>query len=318
MAGKLYTVAILSVWAASMGWLLSERVLPAMMAGDAPRVGFLHQLEPVGWRLSIDGQPCGSAVLQALRDEADVTEVYSRVTLDRLAPPKSAPPWLAAIATSIESLGLDINTRSVFDPTGQLARFRMRVGVSELNDPVVVVGLIEDAMLRLRVRAGFIDRRIEHAWPANGLLASELMPEAKVLSAYVGRRWKKEIYSPLSPTKDRVEVLEAEVVEERKPTVNGKSVRARYIEFRAPVKAGVSDDDRLRGTMLVSESGRVLQHESYFLGSKITFDRLSDREALRLADERLEIADPSAPAPGRRWLTGAEPATRQPATTNEH
>ncbi|WP_146575581.1 hypothetical protein [Botrimarina hoheduenensis] len=289
MAGKLYTLAILSLWVGSMAWLVSERILPAILSGEPPSKTMLNQVEPVAWRLSVDGKPCGVAVLQATRDVNGVSEIHSRVTLDRLEPPRAAPPWLAAIGATLKSLGLDIDTHTVFDPLERLSHFKMRITIKDLHEPVIVTGRVKDAKLELRVRAGeFADNRVTHDWPTEGLLASELMPEAKLLSAYVGRRWQKEVYSPFGTLKSPVEVLNALVVEEIKPSHNGQSIVARLVEFRAPVKAGVSDEGRLRATMLVAEDGRVLQHEAHFLGSRITFDRLSEAESARLGSERLD------------------------------
>lgn len=289
MANKLYVIAILVLWAGSMSWLVSQRILPPLVDGDAPPNSLLHQRDPVAWRLSVDGQECGVAVLQALHDSEGVTEVHSRVSLTSIPAPKAAPPWLTTIGETFEELGLDVRTHNTFDPLGRLARFQMSVQIQEISEPIKITGRIDAGKLRLRVRAGFLDRKLEIAWPDTGLLASELMPESKVLSVYPGRKWRKEVFSPFSPPGTPVEALEAEVVQSFKPTHNGKAVRAHLVEFRSPVAAGVSEEGRLRGTMLVAETGRVLRHETFFLGSKIMFDRLPDNESQDLAEELLQL-----------------------------
>lgn len=289
MAYKLYVVGILLLWAGSMSWLFSERILPPLIAGEAPPNSLLHQQEPVAWRLSIDGKRCGTSVLQAIVDDHGVTEIHSRVQLDSLSPPKAAPPWLAALGEGFQELGLDVRTHNTFDPLGRLARFKMNVVIDEIIDPIVITGRIAEGKLRLRVRTGFLDKRLEHDWSDRGVLASELMPESKVLSVYPGRKWRKEIFSPFAPPSSPVEMLEAEVVQQFKPMYDGHAVRACLVEFRSPTAAGVSEEGRLRGSMLVSETGRVLRHETLMMGSKIVFDRLTDRESIVLAKELLEL-----------------------------
>ncbi|MEO1498316.1 MAG: hypothetical protein AAFV43_14325 [Planctomycetota bacterium] len=290
MANKLYVVGILLLWAGSMSWLVSQRILPPLVAGESPPNSLLHQRDPVAWRLSVDGSECGTAVLQALVDDVSVTEIHSRLLLDRLPQPKGGPPWLAAIGETLEAIGLDVRTRNVFDPLGQLARFSMSIEITELNEPITLTGRIDRGKLKLRVRSRFFpDRSFEHDWPEQGLLATELMPESKVLSVYMGRKWRKEVFSPFAPPSAPVEVLDAEVVEVCKPMDDGKPVRACRVEFRSLPASGVSEEGRLRGTMVVSETGRVLQHEKFLLGSRITFDRLSDRESIRLAGSLLEL-----------------------------
>lgn len=289
MGNRLYVAGIVLFWMAAMSWLVVEKVLPSLLADDPPRSGSLRQTEPVAWEIRAGGQLCGSSVLQAVDGVEGFREVLSSTRIDRIPSPLALPPWLSAVGASLDSVALEMKTRTAFDTGGRLTNFRTRLNVNQLDFPIVVAGSVAGTKLRLTVNAGPLRKRVDQAWPAEGVLASEIVPESKLINVYPGKRWRKEVFNPLAKVGDPVEVLEATVEGDIKISHGGDAVRVRVVEFRSPGRTGASDADRLRAKMWVAEDGRVLKQETYLFGSCLTFTRLDDERSRTIAIRDLQI-----------------------------
>ena len=289
MSNRLYVAGIVVFWLASMSWLVTEKVLPPFFSGDAPRTGALRQDEPVAWRIDLDQSPCGEAVLQAVPGGQGVREVHSHVAVRSIPLPQALPVWLSSIATAIDTLSLETRTRTAFDGFGRLARFETRIEVNQLAFPILVNGTVVGHKLKLSLRAGDLQRRLEKPWPSGGVLAHEVLPETKLINVHPGKRWRREVFSPFSGSSEPVEILEAIVVEDVKIDYAGEFIVARQIEYRAPDRTGASDEERLRARMWVAEDGRVLKQETYLFGSRLTFTRLDEESSLAAAESRLKL-----------------------------
>lgn len=285
MGNRLYSAGVVLFWLATMSWLVGEKVAPGWMAEAPPPTGTLRQDSPVAWAIDIDGVDCGAAVLQAVGGEEDVREVHSFVKLERIPRPQSLPFWLESMAVALDKLSLETRTRTVFDGFGRLARFETRVRVSQLEFPIKITGVVGGDVLRLAMRAGQLYREVERAWPEDGVLANDVVPESKLITLYPGKRWRREVYSPIGSATEPLEVLDAEVIENVKINHDGEAVVARLVEFRSPGRTGASDAELLRARMWVAEDGEVLKQETYLFGSRLTFRRLN-RDASREAAER--------------------------------
>ena len=291
MGNRLYVATVTIVWLAAMGWLVSERVLPPFFRGEPPVSGSLRQTDPVAWRIEMDDQRCGVAVLQAVDGGNGVIEVHSLLSLDRLPSPKGAPIWMKPLVDNIGDVSLEMRTRAGFDPLGRLAGFEMRLFLGDqFETPIRISGRVREGQLELVCRFADLTQRFTHAWPADGLLADELLPESKLMPIYPGRKWQKEVYSPFSSTTEPVELIQAEVLNDAlKLNYENDFVDARVIEFRSPSKAGVSEEDRLRSTLYVIDGGEVIRQETRLLGSLLRFDRLGASESRALGEEILEL-----------------------------
>lgn len=290
MSNRLYVGGIVVFWLAAMTWLVTERVLPPFFTGEAPRSGALRQNEPVAWRIDLDGAVCGRAVVQATPGGQGIREVHSLVRVDRLPRPRALPVWLSSMASAIDSLSLTSRTRTAFDGFGRLARFETRIRINQLDFPIVVTGTVAGHKIKLSVRAGDISRRVERPWPADGVLAHDVLPETKLINVYPGKRWRREVFSPLAGRGEPVEMLEAEVTDSVKITHDGNAVEARLVEYRAPGRTGASDAELLRARMWVGEDGRVLMQETYLFGSRLTFTRLGDQASRLAAKQDLQLS----------------------------
>lgn len=292
MSNRLYTGAVLVFWLASMTWLVKERILPPFFGGDAPVTLVSNQVEPVAWRIGMDGRNCGVAVLQAVRGEGGIKEVHSVLKLDEVNAPRSAPLWLKPMLNSLkDSLSLSMRTRTTYDSFDRLAAFDTDMTVNRIEAKIELRGHILDDQLKLTARVGGITKRFEHPWPSDATLSGELTPAARLLPLYEGRRWSREVYSPFASPKAPLELIEAVVCDRLRPTFDGVSIDAWRVEFRSMEKTGSTEEGRMRAVLLVAEDGRVLQQEVTFLGSTVQFVRESDERSAEIADELLQLKE---------------------------
>lgn len=288
MGNKVFGVVVFVLWASSMSWLMTSKVLPSYLHGDAPQPGQCGRNLPIGWRIELSGQPCGVSISQSVPGVDGVTEMHSRVVMEDFTLDKFAPRWLLAVIQDIGAIRLDMRTRSTLDTFGNLATISSRVTLNESASAVKVDGHVADGKLKLRVRSGDLVKSVDYPW-RDGSLLGELSPEPHLIGAYVGQSWRSEVFSPFAAPHDPVEEVDARVVEEEHILFNGKLVTVRRIEYRTAGSAGVSSSNRLRSILWVAEDGRVLRQEVVFLQTRLRFNRLSDQDAQTLADDRLEL-----------------------------
>ncbi len=289
MGNRLYTAGIVVFWVAAMSWLVAEKILPPFYTGDPPITGTIHQDRPVAWQIHIDNRECGTAVLQAIDSGDGTHEVHSCLEIGRLPRPAAVPLWIAPFVTALDSMSLDMRTRIGFDSLGRLGSFETRIWINRAETPLRITGTTTAGKLCLQIKSGNFSKVIEKAWPADGLLASEVMPESKLLSVYPGKRWQKEVFSPFASLGKSVELLEAEVTGNVKLLFGDEMLLVRVVEYRTLDRTGASTQDSLRAKMWVSEDGRVLKQEAYLFGSRLTFSRQDEATSEKLGDQHLQI-----------------------------
>ena len=182
--------------------------------------------EPVCWDIEHDGKLVGHAVSKAVPGSMGTTEIHSRVQLEGLEIRKLAPQWMSTIVRGLGSISLDSRSRIVLDSLNQLSSFETRVRLNDMPLVMKVTGRVDGPDLLLKITSGEMTHTARYPVPSNSLLASELIPEPKLLQVYVGRKWQQEVYSPFRPPRDSLEVLQAEVVEEG--WFDGRGERTRH------------------------------------------------------------------------------------------
>jgi hypothetical protein len=86
-----------------------------------------------------------------------------------------------------------------------------------------------------------------------------------------------------------LEILEAEVVEERNIDHRGDRLHARKIEYRSLSTAGVTADNRLRAVVWVADDGMVLRQDVYLMDAKLRFERCLEPRMIKKAADLLDI-----------------------------
>ena len=302
MGNKVYIGVVLVLWGASMSWLIGSKILPPFMTGEAPVSG-VESHEPVSWRVCVGDQPIGLAVSQAVAGAEGTVELHSRVVLRQVPLSRMAPRWMATVIQSIDSLKLDMRSRTTLDSLGNLSQFEATVKVNDLPSAIKMRGIVEAGYIRLRLQYGEVTHNQDYPWPKHAILSSKLTPDDRLLSIYTGRRWQKEVYNPFGGPQGAIEVIEAEVTGEDTIMVDEEFVKTRRIEYRSLNTTGVSQEDRVRSTVWVNMEGRVIREEITLMDVKLRFDRCNEQRARGLAKELLELdqyASLTTPNPDRQ------------------
>lgn len=297
MGNKIFVAVVSLLWGATMSWLLVAKILPPFFNGDPPSTGVPLKNQAVAWSIEVDGASVGYAVSQMVPGALDTTEVHSRVSLTDIPLREIAPHWMASLVQNIGDIHLDMRTRTTIDPLGNLASFDTKVWVNELPSAIRMLGTVRDEALQIALQAGDFKRRFKYPWPKDAWLGRELTPDAKLLQVYVGRKWRRDDYSPFSSPQNPIEMVEAEVVEEHPILHHGQLVNARRVEYRTLSSAGIAADNRLRSNVWVAEDGTVLRQDAYFMNVRLRFERLNDKEANGMAATQLDLATEATVAP---------------------
>jgi hypothetical protein len=289
MGNRIFVGVVVLLWAGTMSWLMVARILPPFFNGDPPGHGVLLRDEPVCWDIQYSGDTVGHAVSQAVPGALGTTEIHSRFSLEGIEIRRLAPQWMSTLVRGIGEISLDIRTRLVLDSLDSLSSFETRVRLNEMPLVMKVTGRVEGADLKLKIQSGEVTHTATYPVPKQSMLASELIPEPKLLQVYVGRKWQQEVYSPFRPPTDSLEMLQAEVVEEGWIEQRGERKRARKIEFRAMSPAGVAADNTLRAVVWVGDDGVVLRQDLHVMDAKLRFERREEPHMIKLAEKLLDI-----------------------------
>ncbi|OHB86416.1 MAG: hypothetical protein A2V98_08475 [Planctomycetes bacterium RBG_16_64_12] len=287
-----FNVAVVLLWVATMSWLISQKVVPSLLVGEPPSYRTIveaKQEEPlVGWSMTWNDRRVGWA-LDTTRPLANgMTEVRSLVHFDDLPLEEMTPGWLRSmlLPDGGADLRLEIEAKSklTFDPLQRPSEFESSVGFQGMDDVIKVRGTLDGAQLKLSVHAGDITYDRELDLPREALLNDALSPQSKLPGLTRGQTWKVEIYSPLRPPHNPMEVLQA-TVEGTEPVVWGRRVvDAWLVVYRADPGAGTANARSSRGRLWVRRDGTVLKQEVTVFDSAMTFVRLSDGDAAALAE----------------------------------
>ncbi len=277
------------MWLATMSWLVTEKMLPSLLVGEPPNtakiVAAQEQSPTVGWRIICNGQRLGWAISETASQPSGLTEIHGRVHFDRLPLKDMMKGWLTTFSRLIEPIdGLGLEARSVvtIDALGHLVAFESAVRLDPLDEVMRVRGTVEGRQLQLMVQSGATVLLNESFLPPDALLCDALTPQTQLPGLRVGQTWTVPIYSPLLPAKNPLEIIHA-TVESLRPTYwDGRIEACWRVVYRGDHVSGATVDDKPRGQLWVRRDGTVLRQRILLFDSAITFDRLTDEEAIKL------------------------------------
>ena len=289
MGNRIFVGVVVMLWAGTMSWLMIARILPPFFHGEPPTQGALIRDEPTCWEIQYDGKAMGQAVSQAVPGALGTTEIHSRLLLKNIDIKELAPQWMGSIVRVLGEVSLDVRSAFVLDSFKNLSYFHTDVRINDLPLVLRVSGKVDGAELKLKIQSGDVSHEVSYPAPSSAMLTSELVPDPKLLQIYVGRKWQQEMYSPFRPPGNSLEIMQAEVVEERDIEHRGEQVHARKIEYRSLSAAGVAADNTRRAVVWVADDGTVLRQDIFLMDAKLRFERCTEPRMLKLAEELLDI-----------------------------
>ena len=304
MGNRIFVGVVVVLWAGTMSWLMVARILPPFFHGEPPTHGVLVRGEPTCREIQYGGKPIGHAVSQAVPGALGTTEIHSRVLLQGIEIKELAPQWMGGLVRVLVEVSLDIRSAFFLDSLNNLTSFTTKVHLNDLPLVMKVQGKVDGAELNLTIQSGDVTHPpVSYPVPSISSLTSDLIPDPKLLQVYVGRKWQQEIYSPFRPPGNSLEIVQAEVVEERLIDHRGERIHARKIEYRSLSAAGVAADNRVHAVVWVADDGTVLRQDVHLMDAKLRFERCTEPQMLKMAEQLLDIdsvATIAAPRPESR------------------
>jgi hypothetical protein len=276
-------------WCVTTGWLVVEKILPSLTPGSPPGYQALYvtgnRLAPVGWTVSWNDRPLGWATSEAVRTDDGGMDVASLLHFDRVPLDQMLPAWTKLVFRQAVPPGItvafDARSRMQISADGRLTSFGSTVDLPGTGDRVELEGTVTDGDVSIEIRSRDMRYTTVRHLPAQLVIGNELSPQATLPGLYRNRRWTVPIYSPLRPGHAPIEILHAFVAGEELMAWGDEVVSVHVVHY--------SDDPSAhrepRCRLWVDQSGRVLRQESAILGSRLSFLRLPDDDALRLVEE---------------------------------
>jgi hypothetical protein len=116
------------------------------------------------------------------------------------------------------------------------------------------------------------------------VLGDGLSPQPRLSGLRDGQTWTTEVFSPLQPPNDPVQIMQA-TVEGTEPMVwNGQAMDTRLVVYRTDPGTGPDGKGQPRGRVWVRPDGTVLKQQVMLLSSALSFVRMTDDEAAELAE----------------------------------
>lgn len=295
---------VIVFWAASTGWLVSQKIAPLLVAGDPPSTHYLPENRdaPVAWTVFWNDEIVGWALseCQPRQPVENGWLVTTRLRLDELPLEELLPDWVTKLtASSFPSdmpLVLDTAGELWLDAGGNLEEFESKVFLPDLGQRVTIRGTVEQQDVAITVRSRDFVYETKRQLPESGMLGDELSPQAMLPGLTTGRRWTVPVYNPLSFTGSPLTVLHAHVEGEVTLFWEDRIMRPLLVAYRDDPAA--YREPRVR--LWVARDGRVLKQESRMLGSTLAFLRRTDDDARMLARTVPPVASGRPGSEGRR------------------
>lgn len=312
MTNRWFNLGVLSFWVVAMSWLLTQKVLPPMMAGEPPDY---EAALPVGeepteppavvWRIKWNDRVIGTAASKPVATDSGA-EMRSVVHFSRLPVRNllgellgaAAPLVNAALGNEEFSPNVDVATRMHFDHERRLKDFQTVVDLQEMPDCIDLHGRVDHLgklMLTATARFGNVAndsstplwrKRYEIDLPRDALVGDSLSPRSELRNLRVGQQWTIPVYRPFPPNSP-VQILLAKVEKSELLEWQGEFVEALLVVYHDEAGTGIATARQPIGSSWVQPDGTVLRQEVMFSNLKFTFDRLppGDLAANWLDDE---------------------------------
>ena len=318
MHSRWFNATVVVLWLATMGWLVTEKVLPPLLVGEPPNYQTIVDAQkkepPAGWRLMFNDRPVGWALSSTASQPNGLTEIRGRVHFDTLPLEEMTPGWLRTLFRLVERPvdGLKMDARSVLfiDPLGRLVRFESVVKLDPLNEVIRVRGDVEGKQLQLVVRSGDFSFTNEAYLPSNSLLGDALSPQTQLPGLRAGQTWTVPVYSPLRPANNPLEIFRATVEGSEPVYWDDGMVDAWLVVYRSDPGGSVGGNQNARGKLWVRGDGAVLKQQIMLFDSTMTFFRLPDERAVELEKKagprwwNVEIEQPKSTKSARSLKLG--------------
>ena len=300
MMHRLYPIAVVVFWLATMSWLVVAKVVPTLRGGDPPNhlaadVAQRRGLPPTVWEMRWNFSEIGWAASKVGEQPDGATEILSRVQFTE-APQTGSKTgmFLAAQLQQWAGIGGDFNlcivNSSKLDPNRQLRQLHSKwyLGKNITADPrLEVTGDIVGRTLKLQVKMGetqLMTRSLPIDPQAN--VADEMSPHGYMPPLRLHQQWKTQYVSPLRSTTSPHYQMVAKVERYDSIVWDKRAVETLLVVYRRDEGAGSLAAEQYLGRLWVRpDDWMVLKQEAIVLGSRLSFVRMTDEKARPYIEE---------------------------------
>jgi hypothetical protein len=306
MYSRWYNVTIVVFWLATMGWLVTQKILPPMLPGQPPSLPAILEAQqtqpPVGWDLILDERPLGWALSTTVPLADGNTEYRSRLHIDRLPLKQMTSGWLRAltqfpilsrvIGSSLvllpiaSKLQMDARSTMTIDPSGHLLSVYSTLRMDPVGELVRIHGTVKGTSLLASLTWG--DAPESDAYlkeiPLGSLLGDEFSPRTQLPGLYDGQSWTEPSYNPMQ-FHNPIEILHSTVEGTDFIEWNGQMEEVWLVVYRNDSGFRMGGDRSVHARLWVRPDGTVLKQEANMFDSSMVFIRLPEAEAI----EKLRI-----------------------------
>ncbi len=289
MCSRWFNVAVVALWVATMSWLVTSKVLPSILVGEPPNYRTIVEAQrkdpAVAWAMAWNEQPIGWALNTNTPLPHGLTEFRSQVHFDDIPFEQIAGlrGLLGPVRETRTKLPLEVFSELVFDPLGRLSRFESSLQFDPAEDAIIKLrGVIDGAQLSLSIRSGNFEMEREITVPPKSMLNDGLSPQTRLPGLREGQAWTVELYSPLHPPSQPLEVLQVKVEATEPMSWESRVVNAWVVVYRRDPGSGGRKAGATRGKLWVRRDGLVLRQQVMLFNSTLTFTRLPQERAARL------------------------------------
>ncbi len=311
MHSRWYSVAVVLLWLTTMGWLVTQKVLPSLVVGEPPDYPTIltaqREYPPIGWKMywckgkpsgSALGKPIGWAFMSTANVANGLTELRSQVHVASL-PVHEISDLVAAILRPMgirdDELRMDVFSTLTFDPLRRLSQFESIIRFQPKVDAVKLRGRIEGPKLMLSIHCGGTPpQETELPAPRSAIVNDGLSPQGYLPGLRKGQKWTVETYNPVEnfnplPMASPGKILYASVDAGTGLDWNGGMVSTWLVVYRTEPGADPDDAKKECGKLWVrTTDGMVLKQQATVLDSTLTFVRTSNEEAEMLAKRAVD------------------------------
>ena len=296
-----------------MCWLVTKKILPTLLVGEPPAYSRSLRAQrkepPVGWTMWWNDQLLGRALTTTEAGSDNATEMHNRLRFEHVPVGEIIPPLLENLLDPADGLpkdlSMNVDSHLGFDRKGHMTDFRSSLRFEGDVEAINVNGTVDGGYLILSVGYGNAKAyETDMLLPRDVVLGDGLSPQPHLSGLRDGQTWTTEVFSPLRPPTDPVEIMQA-TVEATQPMVwNGETVNTRLVVYRTDLGTGPDGKGEPRGWIWVRPDGTVLKQQVMLFASRLSFVRMADDEAAALAEAIAEELAPDINRPSSAETPG--------------
>jgi hypothetical protein len=283
MYSRFFNITVCLMWLSTMTWLITQKVAPSLWVGKPPNYMTIleaHELNPtVGWTLWLNNRQLGWALSTLEYQYQGPKEIHSWVHFDELPLQELTSGWSRALLKLIEQptgkLTMDVKSTLTIDTLGKLLRFDSRVELDPYKSVLHMQGIVDKLQLRVEIRSGDFSYTTDVPLPQQALITDSISPQSQLPNLAKGQAWTVPAVSPLRPSNNLMELLQATVEGEEQVMWNEEPHDVWLVVYRSDPAVSFKSDYNVRGRLWVLADGDVIKQQIMIFDSILLFERMS-------------------------------------------